>query len=145
MKGIEDDQVMLSAYKASRFVKPFAREVDRWERDISRILEITESLMNVQKQWLYLEVCVYSFFLFVYVDICKIHTSPQIKNIFAGEDIRTQLPKETTEFEHLNGMWKSIMGRIINDPNAYRVTNYEGKLHLKYENGNLNIICSLRV
>lgn len=56
MKGIEDDQVTLSAYKASRFVRPFIREVDRWERDISRILEITESLLNVQKQWLYLEV-----------------------------------------------------------------------------------------
>jgi dynein heavy chain len=56
MKAIEDDQVMLSTYKASRFVKPFAREVDNWERDISRILEITEALLNVQKQWLYLEV-----------------------------------------------------------------------------------------
>lgn len=56
MKAIEDDQVMLSTYKASRFVKPFAKEVDNWERDISRILEITEALLNVQKQWLYLEV-----------------------------------------------------------------------------------------
>lgn len=62
MKGIEDDQVTLSAYKASRFVKPFSREVDKWERDISRILEITESLLNVQKQWLYLEVSYKIFF-----------------------------------------------------------------------------------
>lgn len=62
MKAIEDDQVMLSTYKASRFVKPFAREVDNWERDISRILEITEALLNVQKQWLYLEVYFLYFF-----------------------------------------------------------------------------------
>jgi dynein heavy chain, axonemal len=56
MKAIEDDQIMLSTYKASRFVKPFRREVDKWERDISRILEITESLLTVQRQWIYLEV-----------------------------------------------------------------------------------------
>ena len=56
MKAIEDDQVVLSTYKSSRFVKPFAREVDDWERDISRVLEITEALLTVQRQWLYLEV-----------------------------------------------------------------------------------------
>ncbi len=56
MKAIEDDQVMLSTYKASRFVKPFIHDVDNWERDISLILEVTEALLTVQRQWLYLEV-----------------------------------------------------------------------------------------
>jgi dynein heavy chain, axonemal len=101
-KAIEDDQVMLSTYKASRFVKPFLKEVDKWERDISRILEVTDSLMAVQRQWLYLE------------------------NIFAGEDIRNQLPKETIEFEYLNNSFKTIMVRISKDPNAYRSTHTEG-------------------
>lgn len=96
MKAIEDDQIMLSTYKASRFVKPFIREVDHWEREISKILEITESLLTVQRQWLYLE------------------------NIFAGEDIRNQLPKETVEFENLNNAFKVIMTRINKDPNAFR-------------------------
>lgn len=57
MKAIEDDQIMLSTYKASRFVKPFIRDVDHWEREISRVLEISESILTVQRQWLYLEVC----------------------------------------------------------------------------------------
>ena len=104
MKAVEDDQVMLSTYKASRFVKPFIREVDRWERDISRVLEITEALLTVQRQWIYLE------------------------NIFAGEDIRNQLPKETVEFENLNQSFKTIMTRINRDPNAYRSTSVEGNL-----------------
>ena len=103
-KAVEDDQVMLSTYKASRFVKPFLKEVDKWERDISRILEMTELLFTVQRQWLYLE------------------------NIFAGEDIRNQLPKETIEFEYLNNSFKTIMIRINKDPNAYRSTHTEGKL-----------------
>ena len=104
MKAVEDDQVMLSTYKASRFVKPFLKEVDKWERDISRILEVTESLLTVQRQWLYLE------------------------NIFAGEDIRNQLPKETVEFEYLNNSFKTIMVRVNKDPNAYRATHFEGDL-----------------
>lgn len=36
------------------------------------------------------------------------------------------MPKETAEFELLNGMWKTIMTRIVKDPNAFRVTHYEG-------------------
>lgn len=42
--------------KASRFVKAFEQEVDRWERQLSHILETTEMLLTVQRQWMYLEV-----------------------------------------------------------------------------------------
>jgi dynein heavy chain len=36
------------------------------------------------------------------------------------------LPKETVEFEHLNQSFKTIMTKVNKDPNAYRVSNYEG-------------------
>lgn len=55
-KTIEDHQVSLSSAKASRFIKPFAKEVDKWERDISHVLEVTDLWLAVQRQWLYLEV-----------------------------------------------------------------------------------------
>ena len=42
--------------KASRFVKAFEQEVDRWERTLSHILEVIEMLLTVQRQWMYLEV-----------------------------------------------------------------------------------------
>lgn len=42
--------------KASRFVKPFEKDVDRWERCLSLILEVIELLLTVQRQWMYLEV-----------------------------------------------------------------------------------------
>ena len=41
--------------KASRFVKAFEVEVDRWERTLSHILEVIEMLLTVQRQWMYLE------------------------------------------------------------------------------------------
>ena len=55
--ALEDNQVQLSTMKASRFVKAFEQEVDKWERTLSHILEVVEMLLTVQRQWMYLEVC----------------------------------------------------------------------------------------
>ena len=42
--------------KASRFVKAFEDQVDFWERTLSKILEVIEITLTVQRQWMYLEV-----------------------------------------------------------------------------------------
>ena len=63
--------------KATRFVEPFIKEVDYWERTLSYIMETLENALVVQRQWLYLE------------------------NIFSGEDIRKQLPVEARNFDIL--------------------------------------------
>ena len=55
-QALEDNQVQLSTMKASRFVRAFEMEVDRWERTLSHILEVVEILLTVQRQWMYLEV-----------------------------------------------------------------------------------------
>ena len=49
-------KVTLSTMKASRYVKPFEAEVDRWERTLSLIMEVVEMILTVQRQWMYLEV-----------------------------------------------------------------------------------------
>ena len=36
-------------------------QVDKWERTLSLILEITEMILTVQRQWMYLEVTVINF------------------------------------------------------------------------------------
>lgn len=53
---LEDNQVALSTMKASRFVKAFEKDVDHWERCLSLILEVIETVLTVQRQWMYLEV-----------------------------------------------------------------------------------------
>ncbi len=62
---LDDNQVTLSTMKASRFVKAFEKEVDHWERTLSLILEIIEMILQVQRQWMYLEVSI-----FVYIVQC---------------------------------------------------------------------------
>ncbi|XP_029769486.1 dynein heavy chain 2, axonemal [Terrapene carolina triunguis] len=103
-QALEDNQVSLSTMKASRFVKPFEKEVDRWERCLSLILEVIEMVLTVQRQWMYLE------------------------NIFLGEDIRKQLPQESASFDQINASWKTIMDRLNKDNNALRGTHFPGLL-----------------
>ena len=54
--SLEDNQVKLSTMKASRFVKAFEADVDYWERTLSHIMEVSELLLTIQRQWMYLEV-----------------------------------------------------------------------------------------
>ncbi|XP_030042289.1 dynein axonemal heavy chain 2 [Microcaecilia unicolor] len=103
-QALEDNQVSLSTMKASQFVKAFEHEVDHWERCLSLILEVIEMILTVQRQWMYLE------------------------NIFLGEDIRKQLPRESAEFDEINESWKSIMERLAKDNNALRGTHHPGLL-----------------
>ncbi|XP_045081518.1 dynein axonemal heavy chain 2 isoform X2 [Coregonus clupeaformis] len=101
-QALEDNQVTLSTMKASRFVRAFEKEVDHWERCLSLVLEVIEVVLTVQRQWMYLE------------------------NIFLGEDIRKQLPRESTEFDDINSSWKTIMDRLNKDNNALRGTHHPG-------------------
>lgn len=88
--------------KASRFVKPFEDLVDKWERALSKITETVEMLLVVQRQWLYMET------------------------IFMGEDIRKQLPKESTQFDAINHQWMSIMISMNGIRNAKKCSEKEG-------------------
>nr|XP_039250408.1 dynein heavy chain 2, axonemal-like [Styela clava] len=101
---LEDNQVTLSTMKASRYVKAFEKTVDMWERTLSLIMECVEMILTVQRQWMYLE------------------------NIFLGEDIRKQLPRESAEFDEVNVNWKVIMTRLHKDNNARRGTHHPGML-----------------
>ncbi|XP_044040597.1 dynein axonemal heavy chain 2-like isoform X2 [Siniperca chuatsi] len=101
-QALEDNQVVLSTMKASRFVKAFEQEVECWERRLSQVLEVIEMILTVQRQWIYLE------------------------NIFQGKDIREQLPCECKEFEDISSSWKTIMGRLHKDNNALQGTHHPG-------------------
>ncbi|XP_049764343.1 dynein axonemal heavy chain 2 [Schistocerca cancellata] len=101
-QALEENQVALSAMKSTRFVEAFAKEVDYWERTLSLIMETLELVLLVQRQWLYLE------------------------NIFSGEDIRKQLPKETDEYDKATNIWKDLMFKMYKEKNALRATTEKG-------------------
>ena len=58
--------------------------------------------------------------------LSKPNVSFTLQNIFLGEDIRKQLPRESAEFDAVNSNWKIIMVRLNKDNNALRGTHHEG-------------------
>ena len=54
--------------KASRYVKAFEKDVDYWEWTLSHILEVIEMVLQVQRQWMYLDVRMFSFTSTQYVE-----------------------------------------------------------------------------
>ena len=64
-----------------------------------------------------------------------------LQNIFLGEDIRRQLPRESAEFDDVNQKWKLIMTRMADTKNALRSTHHAGLLEQLTEmNGRLEEI-----
>jgi dynein heavy chain len=97
---LEDNQVTLSSMKASKFFLAFEKDVDYWEMTLFRVVEIIEIVLQVQRQWMYLE------------------------NIFVGtEDIRKQLPKESSSFDTINKKWKSILQKMRTDKLVLKAIN----------------------
>ncbi|KXS19215.1 hypothetical protein M427DRAFT_507867 [Gonapodya prolifera JEL478] len=89
---LEDNQMVLSSMKSSKYFTAFEQEVQHWETLLSQIVETVELLLQVQKQWTYLE------------------------SIFCGsEDIRKQLPSESATFDAINTTWKNIMNKIASE------------------------------
>lgn len=52
---LEDMGLNLQSMMASRFVRPFAEEVRKWEQRLSLVSECIEVWMLVQRKWMYLE------------------------------------------------------------------------------------------
>lgn len=48
------------------------------------------------------------------------------ENIFGGEDIKKQLPKESGEFDELTRDWRDITSRMNATQNAFKACHYPG-------------------
>lgn len=75
---LEEDSVLLSTIKASKFYNSFATKIQRWEKALNTVSETVELILTVQRKWMYLE----SIFM-------------------ASEDICKQLPKESATFSEV--------------------------------------------
>jgi dynein heavy chain len=95
--------------KSSRFFFAFESQVEYWEKTLSHILETTEMMLQVQRQWRYLENIFAGTSLFC--SFCRYFV---LKHLFVGsEDIRRQLPAESNVFDKVNANWKAIMERLV--------------------------------
>ncbi|RVE54736.1 hypothetical protein evm_000503 [Chilo suppressalis] len=101
MQFLEDHQVQLSSMKSTKYVEPFIKEVDYWEKSLGYVAECIEISLQVQRRYLYLE------------------------NIFSGEDIRKQLPNEVKIFDVLAADWTDITFNMHAGKNAIEACLYQ--------------------
>lgn len=104
---LEDNQVALSTMKASKFFVSFKEKIERWEHNLSSVSEVVDLLLQVQRQWMYLE----SIFM-------------------ASEDIQRQLPHESKLFSQVNEDYKTVTQEIVERPNAVQACTREGVLDM---------------
>eukprot|EP00898_Chlorokybus_atmophyticus_P005400 jgi/Chlat1/5861/Chrsp4S06373 len=103
--ALEENTVALSTMKASRFFTTFEKEITQWEQALSLVSETIEMVLQVQRQWAYLE------------------------NIFVGsEDIRKQLPQESAVFDGVNEAFARNMRALQKESNALRGARLPGLL-----------------
>ncbi|VVD00552.1 unnamed protein product [Leptidea sinapis] len=101
MQFLEDHQVQLSSMKSTKYVEPFIKEVDYWEKSLGYVAECIEISLQVQRRYLYLE------------------------SIFSGEDIRKQLPNEVIIFDTLAADWTEVTSNMYAGSNAVEACLYK--------------------
>lgn len=100
-KLLDDNAMTLSTMSASRFVTHFYDQVQKWEKTLSLIAEVTEVWMHVQRKWMYLE------------------------SIYIGSaDIRLSLADETKKFEKTDKTFKKIMQDTSKNPLVLEVRRF---------------------
>ncbi|XP_055836500.1 dynein axonemal heavy chain 2 isoform X2 [Episyrphus balteatus] len=97
---LEEHLIQISSMKSTKFVEPFIKTVDYWEKTLANVSETLEKALTVQRQWLYLE------------------------NIFAGEDISKQLPLENKRFRELTIEWGSITEKMFHAKSAVKAIHH---------------------
>lgn len=104
---LDDNAMSLQSMTASRFVTAFLPAVQKWEQILSKIGEVTEIWMVVQRKWMYLE------------------------SIFIGAgDIRMQLPEEAAKFDKIDKIFKKTMSEVARHNLVVEACNVEGRLEL---------------
>ena len=102
---LEDNAMNLQSMTASKFVQPFIEQVQKWEKSLSHISEVTDIWMLVQRRWMYLE------------------------SIFVGSgDIRQQLPEEAKRFDKIDRSFKKIMNETAKHTVVLEACHVENRL-----------------
>ena len=104
---LDDNAMSLQSMAASRYVTAFLPAVQQWEKILSRIGEVAEVWMVVQRKWMYLE------------------------SIFIGAgDIRLQLPEEAAKFDRIDKSFKKLMAETVKHNLVVEACNAEDRLEL---------------
>ncbi|NXI37002.1 DYH9 protein, partial [Galbula dea] len=103
IETLEDNQVQLQNLMTSKYIAFFLEEVSAWQRKLSTADSVISLWFEVQSTWSHLE------------------------SIFIGsEDIRTQLPKDSSRFQGIDVEFRELAHGVHKTPNVMEATNKPG-------------------
>ncbi|CAJ1027078.1 Dynein heavy chain, N-terminal region 2/Hydrolytic ATP binding site of dynein motor region/AAA domain (dynein-related subfamily)/Dynein heavy chain AAA lid domain/P-loop containing dynein motor region/AAA+ lid domain/P-loop containing dynein motor region D4/Microtubule-binding stalk of dynein motor/ATP-binding dynein motor region/Dynein heavy chain region D6 P-loop domain/Dynein heavy chain C-terminal domain containing protein, putative [Leishmania lindenbergi] len=117
IQQLDDHQIELQTTMASRFVAPVRAKVEKWVLDLRVVGNVIEEWITLQKNWMYLEF------------------------IFSSDDIKEQLPEESTLFDSVDRFFRSLTSKAHNQKNVLRICIEDGVLEdLQRSNANIDVI-----
>ncbi|NXA28829.1 DYH17 protein, partial [Ibidorhyncha struthersii] len=103
IETLEDNQVQLQNLMTSKYLAFFLQEVSSWQQKLSTTDSIISIWFEVQRMWSHLE------------------------SIFIGsEDIHSQLPEDSKNFDAIDQDFKELMADAVKTPNVIEATNKPG-------------------
>jgi len=102
-EALEADQLGVQSMMASRYLATFEEEVTGWQKGLSMVAEVVQSLSDIQRQWSYLEP------LFI-----------------GSEEVRKELPEDATRFEGIDRDVKSNLKAMLETGNVKQACNRVG-------------------
>ncbi|XP_035168476.1 LOW QUALITY PROTEIN: dynein heavy chain 17, axonemal [Oxyura jamaicensis] len=103
IETLEDNQVQLQNLMTSKYLAFFLQEVSGWQQKLSTTDSVISIWFEVQRTWCHLE------------------------SIFIGsEDIRSQLPEDSKQFDSIDKDFKELMADAVKTPNVIEATNKPG-------------------
>eukprot|EP00937_MAST-01D_sp_MAST-1D-sp2_P000693 g693.t1 len=118
IQQILDDQIVKAqAMAGSRYIKPYIKRIQHWEKMLTSLQDIIDECLKVQATWMYLEP------------------------IFSSEDIMRQMPKEGELFRKVDALWRDNMAQTQAAPAVLTVAEREGIVDdMKNANEMLDVI-----
>lgn len=94
---LDDHIIKTQSMRGSPFIEPFKDELFAWEDTLMETQENLEVWVQVQGTWSYLEP------------------------VFSSEDIKKQMPAESTMFQEVDKSWKRLMNAVVENPASLTV------------------------
>ena len=94
---LDDHTIKTQSMRGSPFIEPFKEELLAGEEILMTTSDNLEVWLTVQATWSYLEP------------------------VFSSEDIKKQMPSESTLFNEVDKAWKRLMNTVVENPASMAV------------------------